>query len=119
MSQGGGSAIKILIALVVIAAVGVGGVRVVPVYVNVYEFEDAMRSQAKFATVERKTPEGIRDDLYKKAKELELPLTREQIQVSTITGGVAIAARFTVPVDLVVTQRNFEFNLSADTRSAY
>ena len=119
MRQQCSTTIKTLLALVVVAAVIVGAVKIVPLYMKVYEFEDAMRQQAKFAGVERKEPTVVREELYKKAQNLKLPLTRDQIEVNRSTGGIAITARFTVPVDLIVMQRDFNFNLTTDTTTAH
>jgi len=119
MKEQGSATIKTLIALVLVGAVIVVVVKIVPVYVNVYEFEDAMRQQAKFAGVERKDANAIREELYLKAQALKLPITRDQIEVSRRMGGATISARFTVPVDLIVLQRDFNFNLAADTSTAY
>lgn len=119
MREQGSATIKTLIALVAIAALIVGVVKIVPVYVNVYEFEDAMRQQAKFASVERKNETVLREELYKKAQDLKLPITREQIEISKRMGGVTIKVSFTVPVDLIVLQHDFNFDLDADTSTAY
>jgi hypothetical protein len=115
----GGSKLNTLIALVIVVALFIGGVRLIPVYVNAYEFRDAMRSQAKFAGVDRKSHEQVREELYKKAVELRLPLQREQIQVTQAPGGIAVAARFAVPVDLVVFQHTVNFDFNEDTSRAY
>lgn len=117
--QRGGGAVKGLIALAIFASLILAGLRIIPVYIDAYAFRDAMRSQAKFAGVERKSPEQIREELYKKAQELELPITREQIQVSAQQHGVAIVARFSIPVDLIAYQTTLNFDYSADTRTAY
>lgn len=117
--QHGGAGMKGLLALLIFASIIVAGIRIIPVYVNAYAYEDAMRNQAKFAGVERKSPDKIREELFKKAEELRLPITREQIQVTPQQGGVAIAVRFSVPVDLIAFQTTFNFDYTAETRTAY
>lgn len=119
MSEKGSTTIKTLLALAVVAAIIVAVVKIVPVYVNVYAFEDAMRQQAKFAGVERKNEAVVRDELYKKAQELNLPITREQIAISKRMGGINIKVSYTVPIDLIVFQRDFNFDYEADTSTAY
>ncbi|MGH9804898.1 MAG: DUF4845 domain-containing protein [Candidatus Acidiferrales bacterium] len=119
MREQGSATIKTLIALIVVAALIVGVVKIVPVYVSVYEFEDAMRQQAKFAGVERKNEAVIRDELFKKAQDLKLPITREQIEISRRMGGVNIKVSYSVPIDLIVVQRDFNFDYEADTSTAY
>lgn len=78
-----------------------------------------MRSQAKYAGVNRKAPQQIQQELHRKALELSLPLERKQISVTPVARGVRIAARYTVPVDLVVYTANFTFDFQADTGSVY
>jgi len=119
MSEKGSATIKTLIALVAVAALIIGVVKIVPVYVSVYAFEDAMRVQAKFAGVERKNETVVREELLKKAQDLKLPITREQIEISKRMGGINIKVSFTVPIDLIVLQRDFNFNYEADTSTAY
>ena len=115
----GGTRLQLLIALLIVAAIVLAAVRIFPVYVSSYEFEDAMRSQAKFAGVNNKPPRQIQQELHRKALELSLPLERKQISVTPAARGVRIAARYTVPVDLVVYTANFTFDFQADTGSVY
>lgn len=119
MRQRGNSKVQLLLGLAVTAILIVAAVRLVPLYANSYEFKDAIRTQAKFAGVERKSPEQIRDELFKKAQELNLPVPREQIQVVGRRGGVTITARYSVQVDLIVYSPTLSFDYSADTATAY
>ncbi len=107
------------LALLITAAIILGAVRIIPVYVRSYEFEDAMRSQAKFAGVEQKPPETIRRELLKKAQELELPVSGDQIQVFPRRGGVRISARYAIQVDLIFYKPYLDFDFAADTATAY
>lgn len=119
MKARGGSKLQLLLGLVITAALILGAVRIIPVYVRSYEFQDAMRSQAKFAGVEKKSAEAIRAELLRKARELELPMQREQIKVFPLRVGVQISAHYTVQVDLIVFKPNLNFDYSTDTASAY
>ncbi len=118
-TEQGGSRLQLLIALLIVAAIILAAVRITPVYVSSYEFEDAMRSQAKYAGVNDKSPQQIQRELHRKALELSLPLERKQISVTPAARGVRIAARYTVPVDLVVYTADFTFDFQADTGSVY
>ena len=119
MNARGGSKVQLILGLLVTAGIIVAAVRLVPVYANSFEFRDAIRSQAKFADVERKTPEAIRETLYKKAQDLSLPVTREQIQVTPQRTGVQIIVRYKVPVDLIVYRPVLNFSYSEDTAHAF
>lgn len=119
MNARGGSKVNLVIGLAITGALILFAVRIIPVYVRSYEFQDAVRSQAKFAGVEAKSPEAIREELLQKARQLNLPIRREQIQVSSRAAGVQITVRYSVPVDLIVRQVNLPFNYSADTSTAF
>ncbi|MFQ5776531.1 MAG: hypothetical protein ACE5IP_00825 [Terriglobia bacterium] len=108
-----------LLALLLTAAVVLVGVRVGPVYFHSYQFRDAMRSEAKFARVNDKAAAVIQRDLYRKAQELSLPLTRKQIRVVQQRLGVRIAARYEVPVDLILYRTTLSFDFSADSASTF
>jgi len=119
MNARGGSKLSLLVGLAITAAFIVAAVRLVPVYANSYEFKDAIRSQAKFAGVEQRSPEFIKQALYKKAQELNIPIRPEQIQVIPKRAGVEIKTHYTVQVDLIVYSPTLTFNYSADTATAY
>lgn len=120
MKQRGGTRLKVLIGLLVVAALLTAGIRIVPVYVNAYTFRDEMHVRARHFGNEwpAKSQEEVRVDLYKKATELNLPIGHEHIQVSTAPEGIAIVVRFTVPVDLVVVQRELNFDFRTDSNTA-
>ncbi len=115
----GGSALNTAIAVAVMAVVVITFLRVVPAYARAYEFRDSMRTQAKFAGIERKSEELIRKELHDKARSLDLPITPEQIRVSTIPGGIDVNCRFRLPVDLFLLNYTLNFDFNANTTTAY
>ena len=60
-----------------------------PVYVNNYEFQDALESEARFAITNRKAPDDIRNDVWKKVVELQIPVDKKDIQIKFPGGGGA------------------------------
>ena len=52
--------------------------------VNNYQLVDSMKEEARYAGVNRRDPELIRDDMYKKMKELDIPAKREDVHVEMI-----------------------------------
>lgn len=119
MPEYGGSKLQLLIAVLVLGAIGLTAFRIIPVYVRSYEFEDAIRTQAKFAGVNRSSPAEVKQALYRKATELNLPIDRKQIRVTSASQGVRIAVQYTVPVDLIVYTADIPFDFQADTLSVY
>ena len=97
----------LVLLLVVLALVAY---RLIPVYVDAYNFRDAMHTQAKFAAADEKPHDTIREELYRRARELDLPIEGEQIQISKGPDGTNIVTTFTVPVDLSFLLQEVEFN---------
>jgi len=88
---------------VMVASVYLIAVLAPPFFSN-YQFEDAIRTEAQMDTYNTKTDDQIRDSVYKKAQELDVPVTREQIKVQrtgpTGAGSISIEAPYTVHVSL-------------------
>lgn len=92
--------------------------KVVPAFVNNYELKDAMKIEARFASVSRRSENEMRDNIYKKIRELELPASREAIRI-TSTGlyNVQIDLEYTVNVELPGYVLKLNFKPSVDSRS--
>jgi Domain of unknown function (DUF4845) len=119
-SERGGSRLNLVLTLLVLAAMVFIAVKIVPPYFANYEFQDAVQSEARFALAgyPKKTEDDIRDDIWKKAQELSVPVKkREDIQVSLDQGNVSISTDYSVPVDLMVYQLTLEFHPHADNHS--
>ena len=118
-SERGGSKLQVLFALALTAALFVAGIRIIPVYISAFKLEDEVRNKCKFAPVERKSPEVVREELLKEARDLGLPVAREQVQVAPIGGaGLKISVKYTVPVDLILFNINLPFEYTVDSKSA-
>jgi len=70
-----------------VAAVVYVGFKVVPLYVNNYEFQDALESEARFAITNRRQPDDVRNDIWKKVVELNIPVDKKDIQVKYPVSG--------------------------------
>jgi hypothetical protein len=117
--QRGGSKLNTLLTLAILAALVFTAVKIVPVYVNNFEFQDSIESESRFALAgyPKKTADDIRDDVFKKAQELGIPAKEEDIQVTVDNTNVDIGLDYTVPIDLAVYQFNLQFHPHADNHS--
>ncbi len=88
-------------------------------YIAEYQLADKMQEQARFAVVNHYTEEQIRDTIYKAAKDLEVPVAREQIKVLSSQQLVQISLDYTVPVDLIVYRVQLHFTPSSENRSLF
>jgi len=92
-SERGAGKIAGFLFFVFLAAIGYVGYKIVPVYVNNYEFQDALESEARFAITNRKAPDDIRNDVWRKIVELNIPVDKKDIQIKypTSQGGGPMA----------------------------
>jgi len=119
--QRGGARLRLALTLLFIAAMIVIAVEIVPPYFAYYQFEDAIKSEAKFALTgyPKKSIADIRDDIYKKAQELDIPASKDEIQLSVdpANGRVDIGLDYSVPIDLKVYQFTLQFHPHADNHT--
>ena len=115
--------IKLVLGIAVIVALVITGATLIPPYFDNYQFEDALNNEALAATYSTKTDEDIRAIVFKKAKELEIPLTPEQIKVHRVgsqgTGTLAIEADYTVHVDLPGYPLDLNFHAATKNKGIY
>jgi len=118
-AEHGGSKLNLLITLAILAAMAISAVKIAPAYVNNYQFQDALNTEAQFALsgYPKKTDDDIRQDVCKKAEDLGIPATPEDIQLDTSNGNVSISLDYSVPVDLYVYQFTLQFHPHADNHT--
>jgi len=88
------------------------GVKVIPLLVNNYQFQDAMQSTARFASVNRQTNEDIRAAVLKEAQNEDIPVQPSDIHIKGDSQHVEISADYSVTVDLMVYSWTLNFHPS-------
>jgi len=116
-SQAGEGKLKAIIYTAIFVLVIYAAVKIVPAYVSEFQLTDKMQEQARFAVVNRYTEDQIRDNVYKVAQDLELPVKREDIKVSATNSLVRISLDYTVPIDLFVYHIDLHFTPSSENKS--
>lgn len=111
--QAGSVNIKVLFWTGLLLAFVYVCIRVVPLYVADYQFRDNMEIAARFASVNHLAPDAIRQDLFKKAEQDEMPVKLQDIKVAERNGRIDIEANYSVTVDLHVYQWTLNFHPSA------
>jgi hypothetical protein len=109
-SQRGSSRLKLILFLALLVAVIYTGVKVIPILVNNMQFQDAIESTARFASVNRQSVDDIRTAVLKEAQNEDIPITANDIHVKGDGGHVEIAADYSVTVNLVVYQWTLNFH---------
>jgi hypothetical protein len=120
-TERGGSRLRLVVTLLFIAAMIFVAVEVIPPYFAYYQFQDAIRTEVRFALTgyPKKSAEDIRDDIYQKAQELDIPATKDAIQLNmdTANGRVDIGVDYSVPINLKVYQFTLQFHPHADNHT--
>jgi Domain of unknown function (DUF4845) len=113
----GGAKINLLLTLILLGSMIFAGVMLIPPYVTNYQLQDAMNTEARFAGYNRKTEEDIREDIWKKVQELGVPAKRTDIHITNETGTTQITVNYTVPINMIFKQYDWEFHAHGDNHS--
>ncbi len=116
-AERGGGRLKAIVWLLILAAGIYVAAKIIPVYFANYQLLDKMQTEARFATVNRRSDEQIRDIIYREIKDRDIPARREDIRVESTPRGVRISVDYTVTVDLQVYQLQLHFNPTAENRA--
>jgi hypothetical protein len=115
------STLKLVLGLAVIVGVAYVCWMLIPPYFANYQFEDEIKNTAINGTYSTKSEEEIQNVLLKKAQELEIPLTKNQIKISregsAFTGSMTIDCDYTVHVDLPGYPLDLHFHPSTKNKS--
>ncbi|MFI5088340.1 MAG: DUF4845 domain-containing protein [Terriglobales bacterium] len=109
--------LRAIFGIVFIVAVAVAVLKLVPPYYNNYQLQDTITDEARMNTYTPKSVEEMRDTIWKKCKELDIPVTREQINVQREGQSVAIWLDYTVHVDLPGYPVDLNFHPSSKNKS--
>lgn len=116
-SQRGGSRTNLILTLLVVAFIIFSAVKIIPAYVNNYELQDAMESEARFAIANHKLEQDIRQDMWQKMQALDIPAKQEDLRVAINNGDVTISLNYSIPVNLAVYQFNLDFHPHGDNHT--
>ena len=112
--------IKLLAGFALIVGVFYGAWMLIPPYFANYEFEDQIKNTAVSGTYTTKSDDELRDIILKEAKDLDIPVTKNQVRVSRIGSsnmGLAIDVDYTVHVDLPGYPVDLHFHPSTQNKS--
>jgi hypothetical protein len=109
-SERGGARLKATFWILALAIFVFVMVKVVPVLVDDFEFQDGVQTIARYATATRQTPEQIRAAILKEAEKDDVPVDPKDIKVQAASGNVRINVDYSVTVDLTVYQWTLNFH---------
>jgi hypothetical protein len=115
--------IKLILVLGLLGGLAYIAAEIIPPYFANYEFQDTLDTEARLGTYSTKGDEVIRDAVFKRAQELELPLTRDQIKVQRTggpgTGSVLIETSYSVHVELPGYPMDLDFHPQSKNKGAF
>ena len=86
-----------LFALTLVVVLIYLGVKVIPIMINTYAFKDFIEEEARFASV-RRDDEEIKQRVWRKARELDLPVEMKQIHTERSNARFDIDVSYSVPI---------------------
>jgi cell division protein FtsL len=113
----GGANLKAIIWTMILAAFVYMAAMLLPVLVNEYEFQDSIQDIARFASVNHKSNDQIKQAVLDVAQKQDLPVQAEDIQVDGRGGNVHINVEYSVTIDLKFYQWTLNFHPSANNAS--
>jgi hypothetical protein len=105
--------LKTILMILLLGAAGYVCAKVFPPYFANSQLKDKMFEEARFAQAHDRTPEQVRDIVYREAQRLEIPLERQAIVVEMDSRGTRIGADYSVIVDLHIHQLHWDFHTTS------
>jgi predicted membrane protein len=90
-------------------------VQLIPVYYSYYAMESELKREISKAGAHSLKDEAIASDVLEMAKRNEVPLKEEDIQIERAAGQVIIDIDYAVPINFIVMQKDFNFNIRASS----
>jgi predicted membrane protein len=74
--------------------------KTVPHFMNKYELEDLMNTEARFMSYGQRTEADVRNAIFGKVQDLEIPANRDDIKINKNQRRVKISLHYTVEIAL-------------------
>jgi hypothetical protein len=118
-SQRGSGNLKAIVWTLILAALVYVGIKVMPILVIEYEFQDSIQNIARFASVNRQDNPKIQKAVVTEAEKDDLPVRPEDVKVEGTNGNVRISVDYAVTVDLSVYQWTLNFHPTASNNALF
>jgi hypothetical protein len=103
----------------ILVALVYAGIKVMPILVDEYQFQDGIQNIARFASVNRQDNPKIQKAVLTEAEKDDLPDRPEDIKVEGSSGNVRISVDYSVTVDLSVYQWTLNFHPTATNNALF
>jgi hypothetical protein len=108
---------KAFISLLVLFFIGYAGIKVIPVWLNNYELQNYLQEQTPFWLTQHASSDAVRGRVLAKAQDLNLPISKEEVQVEASEAKVVVTIDYTVPIDLKVYTWTLHLNAHSENRA--
>ncbi len=93
----GGANVGCIVWLLILGFVGYVLYKVVPVKIASSEFYDVMQEQAAFGSI--KDPKFIEFEILRKAQELKVPVTKDNLKITRSREAITVEAHYEITID--------------------
>lgn len=115
--------LKMFLGLFLIVGGLYAAMKLIPPYFENYQFQDAVKDEAVRDSYAAKSEDDIRTTIFKKAQELEIPISEEGIRVTRqgnqFSGTVIIHAAYVVHVDMPGYPMDLHFDASTENKGVF
>jgi hypothetical protein len=118
-AQKGAGSLKAIVWTAILASLLFVGIKVTPLLMSEYEFQDGIQNIARGASLTRPPVEKIRQSVLQEAEKDELLIAPEDIHIESAGGNVQISAEYSTVVDLKVYQWTLNFHPTATNHSLF
>jgi hypothetical protein len=110
-------------AIILLAVLVFAGIKLGPIYYTNFIFEEDIKNVTSRAGARGLKNDIIIEDILELARRKDINLTKENasknITIERYAGMVHIEVRYFVPVDFLVMEKNFEFEIKASSFSSF
>jgi hypothetical protein len=103
---------KAFFSLLVLFFVAYASVKTIPYYIQNY-----LQEQTPFWLIQHASSDAVRDKVLAKAQDLNLPISKEQVQVESNAARVVVSIDYTVPIDLKIFTLRLHFTPHSENRA--
>lgn len=115
--------IKMFLGLFVIVASLYTTFKLGPPYFSNYQFQDYIKDEATHDSYLGKSEDEIRDSIFKKAQDFDIPIAKDSIKVQrsgfSFNGTIAIHAPYVVHVDMPGYPMDLHFDASTENKGVF
>jgi hypothetical protein len=104
-----------LLSIVLLALIIFLGISLGPIYYNNLNFESDLKTEVSRAGARAFDNEVMIKDIISLARKNDIQLTRQNIKVERYAGQVHIQVHYSIPVDLLLTDRDFNFEIKVSS----